>query len=560
MNSTATNGATKASAAANGSVRRSSVTARTSALEAPAGGEPGPRDDDELAARDTTTATTSTLEAAGAADSAVTESTGAESEPASSSASTGIAAESSAPESSAPGSSAPGSSTPESATPEAARAKPVATNVREGMRQRPRSSDSGQVLPYTEPAEPEPAPVDLAALGLGTVQSIDRSANADSSPPVVPMAPTDVDEVDPRDDRPDDDRPDGVGYDPTAPSVRLLDPPPRRAASVPGQARPVGTASVGAILLAARQAVGLSQDEVCRRTRIRIPVLRQMERDDFSRCGGEVYARGHLRHLARVYGLDSDELLARYTQQRASARQHQLPRRSLPNIGAPTTAQAGKGLLAGLKVKRRKTPKKARKQAPPNRAVASSLVPSGLAVRATKGGRGGSTGRRVVRDQRGPNWTAVMGAALAVLVLALVLQHFGHGNGGGTPSARTTPTNQNAGATVPSTVPSAPPSSQASKPKPSNAPLIVQISAVPDKSSWLQVTSTTGQSLYSNLLAAGQSQQFSDNQKLVMRIGNAAAVRLVINGRDIGPLGTDGQVVTITVGPGAPPLSSQLQG
>jgi cytoskeletal protein RodZ len=48
-------------------------------------------------------------------------------------------------------------------------------------------------------------------------------------------------------------------------------------------------------------------------------VLECIEADDFGPCGGDFYARGHLRTLARVFGLDAAELLALYDEHYASA-------------------------------------------------------------------------------------------------------------------------------------------------------------------------------------------------------------------------------------------------
>ncbi|MGA8209302.1 MAG: helix-turn-helix transcriptional regulator, partial [Nocardioidaceae bacterium] len=73
-----------------------------------------------------------------------------------------------------------------------------------------------------------------------------------------------------------------------------------------------GPAVIGAELAEARNRVGLSVDELAERTRIRPHVIEAIESDDFAPCGGDFYARGHLRTLARVLGRDPGALLARY--------------------------------------------------------------------------------------------------------------------------------------------------------------------------------------------------------------------------------------------------------
>ena len=66
--------------------------------------------------------------------------------------------------------------------------------------------------------------------------------------------------------------------------------------------------SVGSALAAARQARGLSVDDVGAATRIRPHLVRAIEADDFAVCGGDVYARGHVRALAKAVGLDPEPL------------------------------------------------------------------------------------------------------------------------------------------------------------------------------------------------------------------------------------------------------------
>lgn len=75
---------------------------------------------------------------------------------------------------------------------------------------------------------------------------------------------------------------------------------------------------VGPEVAAARERLRLSVDDLAERTRIRPHVIEAMEVDDFSACGGDVYARGHLRTLARVLGIDAEPLVAAYDARYAS--------------------------------------------------------------------------------------------------------------------------------------------------------------------------------------------------------------------------------------------------
>jgi cytoskeletal protein RodZ len=70
--------------------------------------------------------------------------------------------------------------------------------------------------------------------------------------------------------------------------------------------------SVGDALAQARSQAGLTITQVSQQTCIRETIIRGIERGDFSACGGDFYARGHIRSIARVVGLDPEELVREY--------------------------------------------------------------------------------------------------------------------------------------------------------------------------------------------------------------------------------------------------------
>ena len=70
--------------------------------------------------------------------------------------------------------------------------------------------------------------------------------------------------------------------------------------------------SVGDALAQARSQAGLTVAQVSQMTCIRETIIRGIERGDFSACGGDFYARGHIRSIARVVGLDPEELVREY--------------------------------------------------------------------------------------------------------------------------------------------------------------------------------------------------------------------------------------------------------
>jgi len=75
--------------------------------------------------------------------------------------------------------------------------------------------------------------------------------------------------------------------------------------------------SIGSELTAARERADMTIEQLSAATRIRTGLLAAMEADDFSRCGGNFYARGHIRSIARVVKADPAPLLATFDAEHA---------------------------------------------------------------------------------------------------------------------------------------------------------------------------------------------------------------------------------------------------
>ncbi len=91
---------------------------------------------------------------------------------------------------------------------------------------------------------------------------------------------------------------------------------------------------VGGALAEARSEAGLTVDQVSERTRIRATIIRAIERDDYAICGGDFYARGHIRAIARVVGTDPAPLIEQYD----IAHSSQEPSPRGPGRGSPAPA------------------------------------------------------------------------------------------------------------------------------------------------------------------------------------------------------------------------------
>ena len=67
--------------------------------------------------------------------------------------------------------------------------------------------------------------------------------------------------------------------------------------------------SIGATLAAARRHAGLTVPDVSQRTRVRENIIQGIEHDDYVACGGDFYARGHIRAIAEAVGADPGPLI-----------------------------------------------------------------------------------------------------------------------------------------------------------------------------------------------------------------------------------------------------------
>ena len=277
---------------------------------------------------------------------------------------------------------------------------------------------------------------------------------------------------------------------------------------------------LGRALAAAREARGQSVADVAAAINLRETVVRAIEQDDFSLCGGDVYARGHVRAYARQVGLDPAPLLETYAAQHGGVRR-------MPTSAEPSPVPAGPVPVAPLRARER-----------------SGGVPL---------------------ERSGPNWSLVVGAVLTVVVVLLVVQLVSDLRGPRRPTsevaapaatATTTPSSgATAGATTGSTpatttaTPTSPASPTASAPAPQRG---VAIALRLTGDSWVSVRDAAGRTVFSGLLSKGDARRFTDGKALRLTLGSAGDVQLTVNGKAIGAAGDKGQVVRLDFGPGDP--------
>jgi transcriptional regulator with XRE-family HTH domain len=109
--------------------------------------------------------------------------------------------------------------------------------------------------------------------------------------------------------------------------------------------------SIGDTLAEARRQAGLTVTDVSQRTRIRESIVRAIEQGDFSPCGGDFYARGHIRSIAEVVGVDPVPLIREYDQEHppGSMRASQIFEPATPiRIREPRNLHLGRVLAVAL--------------------------------------------------------------------------------------------------------------------------------------------------------------------------------------------------------------------
>lgn len=274
--------------------------------------------------------------------------------------------------------------------------------------------------------------------------------------------------------------------------------------------------TVGRTVAEARLAAGLTVQQVADATRIRATLVSAIEQDDFRLCGGDVYARGHLKSIAAAVGLDPQAVVEQFDHDRG-------------RVVVPTV------------------------QPEP---VAAPLAPA-RPERASLGVLAAPLGGNVEgRRSSGTNWSAVMALAVVVVLGIAVVSWLGNRGGSGTPVAQPTSSSSTPAQQTPTAQPT-----QSAEPTPSPSPTDAVAEAdgvtvrlvVTGKASWVRITGGPDKkTIFEGTLTKGQKKTVKDKDQVNLLVGNAGAVSLTVNGRDLGAPGSNGQVVNLEFVPGDP--------
>jgi cytoskeletal protein RodZ len=246
--------------------------------------------------------------------------------------------------------------------------------------------------------------------------------------------------------------------------------------------------SIGDTLAEARRQAGLTVTQVSQRTCIRETIIRGVERGDYSACGGDFYARGHIRSIARAVGADPEPLVRAYDQT----------------------------------------------QGRPLEITAADIFEPATPIR--------------IRERRRPNWSAAMVVALALLV-GFVVYHLVSSSSKAAPASSGV-TSQHLGTTTRNPAnrhPARPGSSAVPVAQTYANEVVIHLTAT--RNCWVQLTTATGTQVYQGIVYAGTSMQWTEHQAVSLMLGNPGGVSLTVNGKNAVPAGSTNPV-TLSLGPG----------
>jgi len=225
-------------------------------------------------------------------------------------------------------------------------------------------------------------------------------------------------------------------------------------------------------LKAAREAAGLTVEQVSKKTNIRAGVIEDLEKNSVEVCGGIAYARGHIRSIARVIKADGDLLVA--------------------------------AIEAAQNIDSRK--------------IIDQLYDNNIADRP--------------KEKKVMKFSTLAAAAAIILGIGFVIS-IALGNASTTKSKIEITPSQSA---TPTTSESATPTTAGA--------VNLTFTGVNGKT-WVGIIDATGKQVFDGQIKSGETQSFTNANSLKVTIGNAAAVKVTLNGTDLGVAGGYGEVLHV---------------
>jgi cytoskeletal protein RodZ len=245
--------------------------------------------------------------------------------------------------------------------------------------------------------------------------------------------------------------------------------------------------ALGKFIQGARESVGLSIDELSERTSLRAGLLREIENDNFVHCGGDTYARGHLRNIAAIISVDAQTLIDLYNDEHSTE----------------------------------------------VRKIHDMLVENNVA--------------KIPTERKTISWKSLALVSIVVLVAVAVGRIIiSNSDTTVTPTSLSSPTPSTSSSSSPSAKasPSVAPSQSSEVVTSASGELTLTISAARGNSNINVVVA--GKNLYKGPLFQGETKSFNAPNSISIYLSNAGDLDLTLNGEEIAPLGARNQEIRKT--------------
>lgn len=271
----------------------------------------------------------------------------------------------------------------------------------------------------------------------------------------------------------------------------------------------------GSAFRKARETAGLPLDKIATDTRISTRFLLAIESESFDLLPGGIFNRGFIRSYAEYLGLDPEQAVADYDRLCATTQE---PLEVLRNVERDSSRKSERNLYP---------------------IAAAVLVVSILAYYLV-------TRKPAANTEPAPQQTTTPAPVAEPPAVVST-----------PPAANALPKSEVAAPVQQLPVPATPPASTPpapATPPPSGTVLALDVNA--KTQTWIKVT-TDGTVVFAGILPSGTERRFSAEHSINITIGNAAGASLKINGRDLGQLGTEGQVREFKI---TPENAAKIQG
>ena len=244
--------------------------------------------------------------------------------------------------------------------------------------------------------------------------------------------------------------------------------------------------ALGSLIAKARKDAGLSLEDLAAKTNIRISVLSEIEKDNFEHCGGETYARGHVRNIASILKADQKEFIRLYEEE-----------------------QGGE-----------------------TRSIKDLLIENSV--------------MRLPAEARKVSWKVlVMISVVSLFAVGIAQVVISNVNTNDVVSAAPSASASSTADETATESPSAEPSAQNTFSSGTGVEVVINAARA---KSWLFVSDDAGRTLFSGQIPRGAVKVFSSDSQLNLKVGNAGGVDLKVNGKKVEAIGVDGEVVSVSYG------------